>query len=67
MNHACLRKSVLAAMLSALALLVPGGAHADGEWPQFRGPSMNPVIEGNPNLPQRFVKHKFVKVVSFAI
>jgi outer membrane protein assembly factor BamB len=41
-------------MLSTFALLVSAAAHADGEWPQFRGPSMNPAIEGNPNLPQQW-------------
>ena len=38
-------------MCALAAILAVGAAFAEDTWPQFRGPTMNPAIEDNPNLP----------------
>ena len=37
-----------------LAYSLTGVAAEQDNWPQFRGPAMNPAVADNPNLPERW-------------
>ncbi len=47
-------RALVAEMCALLAVVVSSGALAEDTWPQFRGPEMNPALEDNPNLPEKW-------------
>ena len=47
-------RALFAEMCGLLAVVVSSGTFAEDTWPQFRGPEMNPALEDNPNLPEKW-------------
>ncbi|MEE2635677.1 MAG: PQQ-binding-like beta-propeller repeat protein [Acidobacteriota bacterium] len=51
-------------LMGALVLTPSALAAQDDTWPQFRGPSMNPAVPDNPNLPEEWSETENVEWVT---
>ena len=58
------RAASAVAILTCAALCATSPAWASDDWPQFRGPGMNPAVEDNPNLPDRWSQTENVEWVT---
>jgi outer membrane protein assembly factor BamB len=54
MHYVSKRTLVFTAFLIAFSLILPESVYTAEQWPQFRGPAMNPAVEDNPNLPDQW-------------
>ena len=58
------RAASAVAILTCAALCATSPAWASDDWPQFRGPGMNPAVEDNPNLADRWSQTENVEWVT---